>query len=208
MLKTLAFLFIFSSLPILAHPVIYKDGVVISSFNMDNMNDQQLMYSFTQRWAAGLNSFRFSKDNEDTDLAFLKLNYLAWRHNAKGSQANLYLHSGLGLSDRKARSQGAAMYGAELDWETRELYIAVKHWQYYSPHQFDMPVSMLRVGFSPFTAPFDSLQSWIMLQAMYAPLASETVSLTPMLRFFYKNVLWEMGASASGGWMLNLMVHY
>ena len=208
MLRFLTFLSILFSLQVSAHPVIYKGGWVISSFNMDNMNDQQLMYSFTSRFATGLNSYRFTKDEQDTDLLFAKLNYLAWRYNGDKSQANLYLHSGVGFSDQQSVSQGALMYGAEMDWETRELFVGFKHWQYYAPHQFDMPVSMARVGFSPFTAPFDSLQSWFMVQAMYAPLASETISLTPMLRFFYKNVLWEMGASSKGGWMLNLMVHY
>jgi hypothetical protein len=29
-----------------------------------------------------------------------------------------------------------------------------------------------------------------------------------MVRFFYHNILWEMGASVKGSWMLNLMVHY
>lgn len=209
MLKLTAFFIFIFTLQVHAHPVIYKDGWVISSFNMDNMNDQQLMYSFTSRFATGLNSFRFSKNKEDTDLLFAKFNYLAWRHNGKDSQANLYLHSGAGFSDQGSLgSHGALMYGAEVDWETRELFLGLKHWQYYVPNRFDMPVTMARVGFSPFTAPFDSLQSWLMVQAMYAPLANETISLTPMLRFFYKNVLWEMGASSKGGWMLNLMVHY
>lgn len=208
MFKLLSILLLSFSLHSSAHPVIYKDGFVISSFNMDNMNDQQLMYSVTQRFAVGLNSLRFSKDNQDTDLAFVKLNHLAWRYNGHDSQANLYLHSGLGLSDHQAKSQGALMYGAEADWETRVLFLGVKHYQYYAPHQFDMPLTMARIGFSPFTASFDSLQSWFMIQAMHAPLANKTISLTPMLRFFYKNVLWEMGASTKGGWMLNLMVHY
>lgn len=208
MFKLLSLSFILFTLNVSAHPVIYRDGIVVSSFNMDNMNDQQLMYSVTEKFAAGLNSLRFSHDKKDTDLVFAKLNHLAYRYNGHDSQANIYLHSGIGLSDHRSKSQGAFMYGAEADWETRTLFLGVKHFQYYAPHQFDMPVTMARIGFSPFTASFDSLQSWFMIQAMHAPLADKTVSLTPMLRFFYKNVLWEMGASAKGGWMLNLMVHY
>jgi hypothetical protein len=64
-----------------------------------------------------------------------------------------------------------------------------------------------RVGFSPFKADFNSLQSWAMLQLWSDPVTSQELKVTPLLRFFYQNVLWEMGASTKGDMMLNLMVH-
>jgi hypothetical protein len=48
----------------------------------------------------------------------------------------------------------------------------------------------------------------VMLQGMYTPDVDRKVMLTPLLRFFYHNVLWEMGSSTRGEWMLNFMVHY
>jgi hypothetical protein len=47
-----------------------------------------------------------------------------------------------------------------------------------------------------------------MLQGMYMPKVDRTLTITPLVRFFYQNILWEMGSSTRGEWMLNLMVHY
>ena len=47
-----------------------------------------------------------------------------------------------------------------------------------------------------------------MLQGMVIDDVNEKLMLTPLLRFFYHNVLWEIGSSTRGDWMLNLMVHY
>jgi hypothetical protein len=69
-------------------------------------------------------------------------------------------------------------------------------------------MTQARVGFSPKMADFKDLQTWVMLQGMYTPDVDRKVMLTPLLRFFYHNVLWEMGSSTRGEWMLNFMVHY
>lgn len=102
----------------------------------------------------------------------------------------------------------AFMSGFEADWETRTLYTALKHYQFNSPATSDLTMTQARIGFSPFESDFENLQSWFMLQAMYMPEIEKKIILTPMLRFFYKNVLWEFGSSTRGEWMLNLMVHY
>ena len=39
----------------------------------------------------------------------------------------------------------------------------------------------------------NELQAWLVLQGMYVEDQSKEVIVTPMLRFFYKNVLWEIG---------------
>jgi hypothetical protein len=69
-------------------------------------------------------------------------------------------------------------------------------------------MTQLRLGFSPFETDFDKLQNWFMLQLVSMPSIEPKVVITPMLRFFYHNVLWEFGSSTQGNWMLNLMVHY
>ena len=100
------------------------------------------------------------------------------------------------------------MGGFEADWETRTLYTALKYYHFTSPAVSDISMTQARIGISPFEAPFESLQSWFMVQVMYMPQVQKDLIITPMLRFFYKNVLWEMGSSTRGEWMLNLMVHY
>ena len=194
-----------------AHPVIYKEGIVVSSSNMPVYSDNQLMYSWSNRWASGLNHWRFTKEENNTDMAFLKTNYLLYRYNGESSQGNIYLHGGVGVVDseiEKRQTNEAYMTGFEADWETRTLYTALKHYYFTSPKVTDISMTQLRIGFSPYEAAFDQLQSWFMLQAMYMPDVDKEIIITPLLRFFYKNVLWEVGSSTRGEWMLNIMVHY
>jgi hypothetical protein len=194
-----------------AHPVIYKEGFVASSSNMASYSDNQLMYSFSHVWATGFNHWRFTRDDENTEFALAKLNHLLYRYNGESSQANIYLHGGLGVVDSEIQNRQtntAYMGGAEVDWETRRLYTSLKYYYFTSPKTTDITMTQARLGFSPYEAGFDQMQSWFMVQAMYTPEVSPTVVITPMVRFFLKNVLWEVGSSTRGEWMLNLMVHY
>lgn len=198
MLKYLLFFFL-TTTAAHAHPVIYQGGWALSSSNMPELSDNYALYSFTNRFAAGVNQWRLG----EKQLGLVKLNHLLWRHNGDGEQANIYLHAGAGKGAREVY-----VSGAEADWETRELFTAVKHYQFTTPGLMDFSMSQARVGFSPRLADFKSLQTWVMLQGMYTPDLDRTVSVTPILRFFYHNILWEMGSSTRGEWLLNFMVHY
>lgn len=196
----------FASFAAWAHPVIFKDGTVISSSNMAMYGDNQVSYSFHEKWAAGINHFRFSKDEQDTDFGFSRVNHLLKRWNGESSQANIYLAGGVGMVDQRD-SKIAYMGGIEADWETRTLYSSLKHYQFSSPSFTDIGMSQVRLGASPYETDFDKLQTWFMVQGMYMGKIERTVIITPMLRFFYQNVLWEVGSSFKGDWMMNFMVH-
>lgn len=194
-----------------AHPVIYKDGTVVSSSNMKSYGDNQLMYSWSNRWASGLNHWRFTKDDKNTEFALVKLNHLLYRFNGENSQGNIYVHGGAGVVDseiEKRQTNDAYMAGFEADWETRTLFTAFKYYYFTSPKVTEFSMAQARIGLSPYEASFDQLQSWFMLQAMLMPEVESEVIITPLVRFFYKNVLWEMGSSTRADWMINLMVHY
>jgi len=196
---------------LLAHPVIYKDGFVVSSSNMKSYSDNQVMYSWSNKWSSGLNLWRFSKEDKNTDFYFLKLNHLLYRYNGDRSQANIYLHGGLGVVDSELERKKVSesyMTGLEADWESRNLYTALKYYYFTSPRVTNLSMNQARIGFSPYEAEFDQLQSWFMLQFMHTPDINKKIMITPMMRFFYKNILWEVGVSTRADWMLNLMVHY
>lgn len=192
-----------------AHPVIYQEGWVLSQMSMKDMTDTNLSYSLTHRWSMGYQYFRLEDAQGQADqFNFFKVNHLLKRFNGKNSQANIYLHSGLGHAQNvDFNNRLGWMGGLEADWETRTLFTSLKY-LHYGTSRTDHPVIVGRVGFSPFKADFNSLQSWAMLQVWSDPVTSREVKVTPLLRFFYQNVLWEMGASTKGDMMLNLMVHY
>jgi hypothetical protein len=205
------FLALTFSLKTLAHPVIYQDGLALSSSNMPDYSENYLFYSFTNRFSTGLNHWRFTHNDQNTEFALAKINHLLWRRNTEHSQANIYLHGGVGVVDQEWDNRGtreAYLGGIEADWETRSLYSSLKHYQFHTPAFLNLHTTQARVGFSPLMAGFKDLQTWFMLQAMHISDVQEKIMLTPMLRFFYHNVLWEIGSSTRGDWMLNLMVHY
>lgn len=181
------FIFLFP-LTLFAHPVIYQGGVAVSSFNMEKLSNHYALYSFTPKFSAGAENWRFDKK----DFGFLKANSLLYRKNTENSQGNLYLHTGYG-------TENTYQVGLEGDWETRRIYTSLKHLQF-NHHR----VSQGRIGFSPVEKSFNDLQVWVMFQTM---VTRDETMLTPMLRFFYHNYLWEVGSSLKGEWMLNLMVH-
>lgn len=194
-----------------AHPVIYKGGTMIGSQNMEMFSDNQVNYSFHQRWATGLNLWRFNnEDGTTTQFGFARLNHLLKRWNSNFSQANIYLSSGLGAADtsgENSSSKGAYLLGAEADWETRTLFTSIKYYSFNSPSLTSVSMTQGRIGYSPYEADFDKLQTWVMLQGMYMGEVEKTLVVTPLLRFFYNNVLWEVGSSLRSEWFLNFMVH-
>jgi hypothetical protein len=50
----------------------------------------------------------------------------------------------------------------------------------------------LRLGFAPYLAEFDELSFWLILEDRKS---TEQSSVFPILRFYYRNALWEVGGT-------------
>lgn len=209
MLKKLFLFVLMGTGSAFAHPVIYQDGLMWGQMMTPAMTDIQLNYSYRYNWAYGLNGMRFKNQDEETrEYAFAKLNHLVKRWNNPNSQGNFYLHSGLGVERTNIKDSAFSwLGGAEADWESRVWYMAAK-WVHLGSENTDQNLYMARIGHSPILADVNSLQIWFIGQFMYENYMSRTVKVTPMLRFFYHNVLWETGASLDGEWFFSFMVHY
>ncbi len=192
-----------------AHPVIYADGVMWGQMMTPSMTDLQLSYSFRYDWAVGVNAWRFENPSEQShEFALAKLNHLLKRWNNPDSQGNIYLHSGIGAGRNHDNETSFAWSGGvEADWESRVWFLSGK-WLHLADDFSHHNLYVARFGHSPILADFNSLQVWFMAQAMYQKEMSRSLVITPLLRFFYHNVLWEMGASLDGEWMLSFMIHY
>jgi len=133
------------------------------------------------------------------------------------------------------------------DWESRLIYTAggVKlRGEFSSINEYLSGDFYYRVGFAPYVAGMDTLQTWFVLmfqlsangyfnkemrdalskkpQEQQGPkhpddptliIMSASVmmldwKITPLLRFFYKNVLWEIGSSLKSDFYITLMIHY
>jgi hypothetical protein len=191
---------------VLAHPVIYKDGWVYQGSFMPKMADISVSYTFNPRYAITMNSNRFEELDNYQDYT-LGLNVLVKRWLNQDSQGNVYLGAHLGqFEDFDHRGEaGHAFFMA--DWEDREDYFVFKSKRYFFQEK-EIQDFMVRYGVAPYVAGMNELQTWAIVQAYYFEAQSESLLLTPMLRFFYKNVLWEIGSSTTGDSFINLMIHY
>jgi hypothetical protein len=185
--------------PAWANPVTFKGGYgVMPAYNGD-WSDLQVNYSVTNRYSLGISSFyREGKDSTAT-FGLGQFNYLLKRWNELDSQANVNLSVGLG-GRHDSRDDGAlAGYGAlEADYETRRLYTQLSAETLQSEGSVQFNRFRGRIGFAPYVAPFDALQTWVVLQVDEMPEMHEGTRVTPLLRFFYDNFILEVGASIEG----------
>lgn len=189
-----------------AHPVTYKKGWIYQGTFMPQMNEMRVGYTFHPNFSVVANSHRFELNDDYQDYT-LGINMLAKRWLQRDSQGNLYfgVHAG---QYEDLNGEGASNHAFMMaDWEDREDYFVFKTKKYFYDDR-EMQDYMVRYGFAPYVAGMDELQTWMIFQAYYFKEQSKEAMITPMLRFFYKNVLWEMGSSTKGDSFLTLMVHY
>lgn len=220
-----------------AHPVIFKSGWVYWGQFSSSHNTQRISYTFHPRFSAEAYSSFYHSLLNYRDLK-LSLNTLIKRWYFKNSQANAYFAVRAGLYQlkdlhlKKKRiqtldgvhsqklSRFSSAYSTDnafknwavhpemmLDWESRSLYTAFNFsYRIFNKNLFYQLQS--RIGFAPYEGGMDELQVWLILQMDYFELIHSRLQITPMMRFFYKNALWEAGASLNGSFFLALMVHY
>lgn len=189
-----------------SHPVIYKGGWIYQGTFMPKMNENMLGHTFHPNFAVVTKSQSFENDANYRDYT-IGLNSLVKRWLQEDSQGNIYLGAHFGHY-KNDQDDGLGGHGFLMaDWEDRDHYVMTRSRRYYfdGKQQQDF---LIRYGFAPFVGGMDQLQPWLILQAFYYKYQSREVILTPMLRFFYKNVLWEMGSSTKGDTFITLMVHY
>ncbi len=200
------FLTFFFGSYVFAHPVIYKGGWVYQGSFMPQMNEINMSYSASSRYSFVLNADHFENMNNYQDYA-AGMNFLVKRWLAHDSQGNLYVGARGGYF-KDDIDEGLTGHGFLMaDWESREHYVMTRAKSYYFDNK-ERYSYLARYGFAPFIAGMDELQTWLIIQGLYFKQQSREVIITPMIRFFYKNVLWEVGYSTRGQSFLTLMVHY
>jgi hypothetical protein len=190
------------------HPVIFKGGWVFQGHYFDDSNTQKIGYSFSRKSSIEVNSsfYKGIFNQRDYTLGF---NYLFKRWLNNDSQGNLYgsMHAGVYTDDLIKNNSSMYHLGLLGDWESRKLFTkgSFKLLRYNNTIKYKI---MSCFGFAPYVAGMDTLQTWFITQFEYYKQESKNVVVVPKFRFFYKNVLWELGSPTTGGMFLTLMLHY
>lgn len=192
-----------------AHPVSYKDSVGIMSYNSAENNELMVTYSVTPRFAAAATYLREKK----SEFYIPRLNLLAQRWNNEDSQGNIYLSAGAGIEKFDSKNYDTALAEIVADWESRKYLVAFTE-QYLlrkneNNPQFankNLSKSKLRLGFAPFLADYNDLNVWYIAE-FNSNNENPQIQTTQFLRFYMKNILWEIGAGFDGSLAFNFMLH-
>lgn len=188
-----------------AHPVIYKGGTVLSSESHRDQSELHIAYTFYPAWALGLHSIQ----EKTSELDYFQLAHLIQRWNNEDSQANIYMVLGLGAERKfgqpKTTWNSSQMVDLMMDWENRDYYIQGMQRYIQLTDNEKKWHSRLRLGLAPFKSDTDDLGIWGIVQ--FDKMNGEEWTMTNLLRFYFKNVLWEVGARLDGSYQINLMLH-
>lgn len=191
-----------------AHPTSFAGSFAVMTFHQPHMSDLWLIYSFSPRLALAARGMRMEMPEGQALAYFPQVDFLAFRENGEGYQANAYVYGGYGGGQFQNAYGQAGVAGVELDAESRKLF-ALARWEYNYSNQFSPSHrGEFRIGLAPYEAEFNELAAWIMLQYQVTPALTKSNLLTPMVRLFYRGIMWEIGASVRGDWMLNFMAHF
>jgi len=208
--KVLSFLLIvFQTTVLWAHPVSFEGSKGVMGYHSSIISHNQLNYSFSHRLAAGVHHIR-RPEVENASASFVSLNFLLKRWNNKSSQANIYAVLGLGQSDLNGESEASGLGLIQFDIENREYYFLAKYLQIQNEEQVDLKQSIVRVGLAPYVADYEGIHSWLILewQTLNFNEAGTRHDVTPFLRIFYKNLLFEIGQNFDGVSKFNYIVHF
>lgn len=190
-----------------AHPVAYQGSTgIMSSFSKD-MSDFEVNYSWRYWTATSAHIFRYTPGADRPDVALVQENFLLKRWNEEGFQANIYSLTGAGNSRLSGRSRAAYFAGAVVDIENRRLYFLTHFTHLRNNVKQELNHAEIRAGFAPYLGNFNDLHTWMILEASHQSVFDTKWRLTPFLRFFYQNVLWEIGSSLKGDIKLNTIIH-
>ena len=198
-----------------AHPVTFKDGLAVTSIHRPKMTMSQINYTIHRNVAVATSYVRMENPTGGLNMPALHANILMKRWNAIGSQANLYGLIGAGVDTSSLASSQwmdeiRGFVGLQADYETQKIYTAANIIGFPSVNDMnDLPyMARYRFGIAPYIAHYDEFQIWVVGQVEYMPTMQDTPIITPMLRYFYRTVLWETGVSLDGTYWFQMMAHF
>ena len=194
-----------------AHPTSFEGGFAIMS-EMSKEN-QEVSAVYSPKYWLGF-GVMLVRSPEKFDLVTSQIGWLVKRWNLPEAQGNAYLLGGVGYGTLKQSMEqkiNGAMYrfGVQLDYETRRIYTFTR----YVEHRFFEDNKRINdqfsaaLGIAPYLGEFDELNSWVIFKFIADNRFSDRIYVL-MLRFFYKNFLWEIGQDFNGGPQFSFMVRF
>ena len=208
------FLLAFLAIPLKnpeARPVSYPDGWTAMTKHNGDIHSFHLHYSPTAKYSIGPR-VEYRRGPEYT-MTTMQLNNLLKRWNNPGSQANLYLKSGLGWADsnagaNKGKSSPAGFTGLAADWENRRYFVSYENRVIEAGDVDDRFSQKVMVGIAPYIGDYGDLHTWLMLELEHEPEDADKYTLRPHVRFFKGVHLLEAGISDQNNVIFNYILRF
>jgi hypothetical protein len=206
--KLFALLLVLTSPLAKAHPVAFQGAIGVMTWNQPFMTDDWITSSFRPDAAFAARHMRFEMPEGRFQFYAPQFDYLVKRWNESDSQANIYAYGAYGALTFQNQTHGAGLGGIEADAESRKFFIMTKCEKMWGDLGPDFYHGEARLGIAPYEAEFNEIASWLMIQYQWHPMLVRKDAITPLIRLFYKSVLFETGVSTEGDWMMNFMFHF
>ena len=178
-----------------ARPVSYTGGWTIIGESDRQSSSALAHYTPSPNMSLGLKT----EVNRDSDFAIYSVHptLLAKRWFGADYQGNLYFHGGIGVAsgiNNRPGSDQMALYGGVMaDWETRSLFVGYRNRYLEAGDYASQFMQAARVGFAPYEGDSGDLHTWLMLEIDHRPSDPDSVTATPLIRFFKGPLLVEAG---------------
>lgn len=192
----------------LAHPVSFKDGIGVMPSYMSYRRDLELNYSITNRHALGVNAIAIDYKDRQATFVLPQFNYRLYRENEMDSQMNLYLSAGAGTASYESSDSMGTVGAFQFDYETRRIYTLFLAETLHSTSGLNLNRFRYRLGFTPYLADFDDVSTWFIAQIEFTPELDNEITVTPLVRFFLDNYLFEIGSSTRGDLFVAGIFHF
>jgi hypothetical protein len=195
------------SLAAQAKPLSYVGGTMVMQENDETGYTLSLDYTFTPVTALG---FYIKREENGKEILMLtpEFNTLLKRWNLPNGQGNIFNMTGVGLAHYRDNNQPCLWTAFLADYESRRWFFS------YEPRfvwDGDIEKSFwqrARIGIAPYLANYKDLNTWLMLQVDHHPAKHDHFVATPLIRFFYKTYLFEVGYSSNQHIMVNWQIQF
>ncbi len=192
-----------------ARPMPFVGGTAITAQISEAEKTGFVRHSLTRSFAPGLLWSRFSAhDSHAVEALAPHVTWLVHRNNTRTRQANFYAFGGPAFYRSQSDSFNGAWLSAQADAESRRWYGMAKATSWWAPGHFTRREFAARAGWAPWLAGFNDLNTWLMLEAAYKPGDARTTTLRPLVRFYTRTYLVELGSTLQGDPFLNLSFEF
>tara|TARA_B110000438_G_C15565608_1_gene543087 strand:- start:179 stop:751 length:573 start_codon:yes stop_codon:yes gene_type:complete len=182
-----------------ARPISYVGGHTLMLKTSEQSDNIYWHFTPNINYSMGLDYQQDKVSNEYFPSA--RFTYLLNRKNTDTSQRNLYVKTGVGLTNSNNH-----FYALTGDWETRRLFVGFSA-KKTAGVGYDLFEQSVKIGLAPYLGDYGDLHTWLMIETNKNDLDDKRTTY-PVLRLFKSGALVEVAYHSSADWKAHLMYRF